>query len=88
MANKHVRIIDLIIERQPAGMAVATSPSWPDFYLVATADRLDEVIPDALQRFYRLKEGVEIEVLPIERDDHCPPAQWAAILASQARASA
>ena len=88
MSHKRVRIIDVLIERQPTGMAVATSPSWPEFYLVTTADRLDDDIPDALQRYYRLKEGAEIEVLPIERDDHCLPMQWAAILASQARANA
>lgn len=82
MSHRRVRIIDVALERRPAGLAVATCEALPDFYLATTYDRLDEDIPDALQRFYRIRYGAEIEVLPIEADDDRELMQWAAILAS------
>lgn len=81
MSQKRVRIIDVVVERKQAGLAVATCPALPDFYLVTKESRLDEDIPDALQRFYRVKDGSEIEVLPVETDDSESVMQWAAILA-------
>jgi hypothetical protein len=81
MSERRVRIIVLAIESRPAGLAVAKCEALPDFYLVTKHDRLDEDIPDALQRFYRIRYGADIEVLPVEADDDQNLMQWAAIVA-------
>lgn len=82
MSEKHVRIIKLDIEQRSAGLAVATSPNLPDFYLVTKHDRLDEDIPAALEKFYSVRLGQKAEIVPIDTDDDLPTVQWAAILAS------
>jgi hypothetical protein len=83
MSKKHVRIINLDIEERSAGLAVATSPNLPDFYLVTKQDRLDEDIPAALEKFYSVQFGQKAEIVPVDTDDELPAAQWAAILANR-----
>ena len=82
MSNKRVKLIRVDLERRGAGLTAATSPNLPEFFLVTKHDRLDEDIPAALKKFYRMKHGEEAEIVPIEDDDEMAPAQWAAILAS------
>jgi hypothetical protein len=82
MSAKHVKVIKLDIEERSAGIAVATSPNLPDFYLVTKHDRLDEDVPAALEKFYRIRLGQKAEIVPIDAGDELPTAQWAAILAS------
>jgi hypothetical protein len=82
MVERRVRLIHVIIEERAAGLAVATSPSLPEFYLVTKQDRLDEDIPAAIERLFNLQLGVKVEVLPVEADDELRPVHWAAIVAS------
>jgi hypothetical protein len=59
MSERRVRLIHVVIEQREAGVAVATSPSLPDFYLVTEQSRLDEDIPAAIRRLYEMRYGVE-----------------------------
>jgi hypothetical protein len=81
MSERRVRIIDVSIERRPAGLAVATCDTLPDFYLVTKYEDLDRHIPDALQRFYRIKYNSDVEVLPVEAGEEEALVHWAAIIA-------
>ena len=84
MSERRVRLIHVVIEQREAGVAVATSPSLPDFYLVTEQGRLDKDIPTAIRRLYEMRYGVQsIEILPVEADDEASLAQWAAIIASE-----
>lgn len=85
-APETARLILVAIERGEGRLIYASSPSLPGLHVTATSEEeLAREVPACIQLLLKAQHGFDVEVYPVEPDEHFPPHEyvpWAAIPAT------